>query len=335
MATLVLIGSLVLLTLGAEALVRGASALALRMGVSPLFVGLTIVGFGTSSPELAASVTATSQGQLGISVGNVIGSNIFNVGVILGITALVSPIVLGVAAIRRDLAIMLAASVLPFAAAALGYEIPRWLGGVMVLGLVAFLWSAYVAARKAGRADRAAIEAELRVSLDIPTEAATPRLIDRTWFCVLLIAAGLAALIFGSSLFVSAAVDIARSLGLSELVIGLTIVAAGTSMPELVTSVVAAVRKSPDIAVGNIVGSNIFNLLGILGISSIIHPQRVAPQALAIDLPVMLLFALALGPLLKSGGRISRTEGGALFAAYVAYVIVLLSLVPGWFAPVS
>lgn len=335
---LILIGALVVLTAGAEALVRGASAAALRLGVSPLFVGLTVVGFGTSSPELAASVAATLRGQLGISVGNVVGSNIFNIAVILGVTALVSPIVIGIDAVRRDLRIMIAAVVVPFAAAFLGHEVPQWLGGLMVLGLVAFLWSAYAAGRRAGAEEKARAAAELEASLGVhaPGEggaapAAKPPLGERWWFCAVLVLGGLGALIGGAHYFVLSAVEIARGFGISELVIGLTIVAAGTSMPELVTSIVAAIRRSPDIAVGNIIGSNIFNILGILGVAAVIRPQTVSSQVLVLDLPVMLAACLALGPLLKSGGRISRIEGACLLAAYGVYLGVLLVFVPRWF----
>lgn len=313
-SSLILLGSLVLLVAGAELLVRGATGLALRLGISPLFVGLTIVGFGTSTPELAASLTATLRGSTGLSVGNVIGSNLFNIGVILGIAALIRPIAVEIAAVRRDLAFMVAAGAAPLALALAFDTLPRWTGVALLAMLaVSIAWAA-AASRRAGEADTNRMQAELA---DAPAAAAKPA---RVWPGLLFVAAGLAMLAFGSSAFVSAAVQIARTLGMSELIIGLTIVAAGTSMPELLTSAVAAIRRSSDIAVGNIVGSNIFNVFGILGVCAIAGQQDVARQTVLLDAPAMLLLSVLIVPLLRSGARLSRAEGVLLLAVYAVYL---------------
>ncbi len=314
-----LVISLVVVTLGAEALVRGASLLALRGGISPLFVGLTIVGFGTSSPELAASITATLKGSSDVSVGNVVGSNIFNVGVIVGITAIIHPIRAQLSAIRRDLAVAILASVAPLLSLAFGMSLPR-AAGVLLLGvLFAYLVFAY-------RSDRRASAREERLAKDELIDTVAPpkwHALDQTWFNVVLVVAGLALLILGSRVFVGSALAMARAAGLSELLIGLTIVSAGTSMPELVTSIVAGARRNPDIAVGNIIGSNIFNVFGILGASAVIRPQEISHQTLTLDIPVMLVATLALVPAIRTGGAISRVEGSLLLVGYGVYLSAL------------
>jgi cation:H+ antiporter len=318
MTVVTLVLSLAVVTFSAEILVRGASVLALRAGVTPLFVGLTVVGFGTSMPELGASLAATARGATDVSVGNVVGSNIFNICVVLGVSALFRPIRVRLAAIRRDLAVALAAATVPWLSVLSGATLPRWFGLLMLGALLGYVGFAYRAGRRAASEERQIAAAGLQSTLDVPQ--GERRLRDRVATNVLLVIAGLGLLVVGSRVFVDAALDIARSFGVSELAIGLTIVAVGTSLPELVTSLVAAARGNPDIAVGNIVGSNIFNVLGILGVSAVVLPQTMSPWILSIDTPVMLTATAALLPIVRSGGRISRAEGAALVVGYVAYV---------------
>ena len=326
MQVLVLLVSLVVITVGAEVLVRSASIVALRAGVSALFVGLTIVGFGTSSPELSASMYATLEGSMGVSVGNVVGSNMFNVAVILALTALIKPIRVGLAAVKRDLAVAIFGSLLLLVPFATGGMIPRWLGAVMFGGLIVYLVTAYRKDRQAQPSEEALAEREVRSSLSLAEPpSATHEWYHSTPAHVGFIGAGLALLVFGAKWFVGSAIAIAQGYGVPEDVIGLTIVSAGTSLPELVTSVVAARRGNPDIAVGNVIGSNIFNVLGIAGLCACVAPQAVSPEMLRIDIPLMLLATIALIPIMRSGGRISRAEGGVLLLGYLAYLTYLLS----------
>lgn len=319
---LIILVSLGLVTAGAEALVRGASWLALRAGVSALFVGLTIVGFGTSSPELGASLTASLKGSSGVSVGNVIGSNLFNIGVILACTALIQPVRVAFAAVRRDLLVAIGAAFVPWLSLGFAGMLPRWSGALMVGSLVAYLVVAYRSARGAQPAQAALAVTEVESSLSLASDKGG--LTDSVAFNGTLVVAGLGLLVLGSQWFVGAAIDLAQTLGVSDLLIGLTVVAVGTSLPELVTSIVAARRGNPDIAVGNIIGSNIFNLLGILGVCTLVTPQRIEAQVLWLDAPVMVLLTLALLPLLRSGGVITRREGMAILILYVTYVAVLV-----------
>lgn len=322
---LILLASLGVVTVGAEVLVRSSSILALRAGVSALFVGLTIVGFGTSSPELSASLVATFQGNMGVSVGNVVGSNIFNVAFILALTAIVKPIRVGLSAVSRDLAVAIGASFLLLLPAVLGGVIPRWLGVLMFTGLVAYLRAAYVRDKLAQPSDQALAEHEVRSSLSLEDPARkTHAWHDSTAAHCCIVVGGLAFLVLGAKWFVGSAIAIARSYGMPEDVIGLTIVSVGTSLPELVTSVVAARRGNPDIAVGNVIGSSIFNLLGIAGISAMVAPQVVSPEMLRIDIPLMILAMLALVPIMRTGQSISRGEGVGLFLGYCAYLTYLL-----------
>jgi cation:H+ antiporter len=284
--------------------------------VSPLFVGLTIVGFGTSTPELGASVSATLDGASAVSVGNVVGSNLFNVGAILGLTALVRPIHVHFHAVRRDLLVALGAALALFASGPLG-GVPPWFGAVLLGALGVYLVTSYRAARAASAADETLAAQEVTSTLALPHETAPQR--APLWTNVALVLAGLALLLGGAHLFVGASLEIARGLGVPELVIGLTLVSVGTSLPELVTSVVAARRGNADIAVGNVIGSNIFNLLGILGVAALVGRQDVPRAVLLIDAPLMVLSMLALLPILRNDGRISRTEGGLLLGGYLAY----------------
>jgi cation:H+ antiporter len=320
--------ALLVLTGGAELLVRGAVAVAKRLGVSSFFIGLTIVGFGTSTPELCTSLVAAWRGTGDIAVGNVVGSNIFNIALILGVTALISPIALRLELVRKEVAIVIGVALVPLAALATGGELGRVAGCAMVLALVVYLWRGYVSGRR--EVQRELSEATVH---EIEEELLVP---ERGWLAHPLtslasIGAGLALLVGGSTLLVGAATGIARGLGVSDLVIGLTVVAAGTSAPELVTSLVAALRKHSDISVGNILGSNIFNILGILGITCVVMPQEVSRQVLVLDVPVMIAVSLACIPIMRSGARISRGEGLLMLAGYAVYVYVLFAWAPGWF----
>jgi len=302
--------ALVLLFVGAEGLVRGSSSLALRAGLNRLMVGLTIVAFGTSSPELVVSVEAALSNQGDISVGNVVGSNIFNIAVILGITALVCPIPVHRQVIKIDAPVALGVALL-LVLLLLNQTLSRLEGVLLFSGIVAYTWMSVILARREPPPASADEENILAVNT------------SRHW-CVdiALILVGLAILVAGSRLLVENSVALAVSFGISEAVIGLTIVAAGTSMPELATSLVAAFRKQPDIAIGNIVGSNIFNVLGILGVASIVSPIE-APGISTLDYGVMILFTVLLIPLLYTGRILHRVEGAVLLALYFGYLFLL------------
>jgi len=304
---------LALLSLGAEALVRGASRFAATLGVSSLIVGLTVVAFGTSAPEFVVSMQAAVAGRPDISLGNVIGSNIFNVLLILGMSAIVSPLVVSERIVRHDVPIVIGLSSLVMLLAADGS-----IGSIEGAGLVALL-GVYILFL---------IWIERRVPRRVDLPGAPPRRRGGRAAAInlLLVFLGLALLVYGSRMLVEGAVEVARLLGLSELVIGLTIVAAGTSMPELATSVVASARKEQDIAVGNIVGSNIFNLLMVLGGSAAIVDGGipVPPAAYTFDMPVMIAVAIACLPVFFAGLKISRWEGAVFVLYYVAYVVFLM-----------
>ena len=312
--TLLFCLGLVLLIVGAEALVRGASSLALSFGISPLAVGLTVVAFGTSSPELAVSVQSTLAGRVDLALGNVVGSNIFNVLFILGVSAVIVPLLVARQLVRQEVPVMVGVSLLLLVLAADGR-----LGrpdGLLLLGL---LLAYTVFLIRQSRREVAAAGQQQRAGPQHRARALAGQL--------LLIAAGLGLLVLGATWLVDAAVAFAQRLGVSELVIGLTIVAAGTSLPEVATSIVAAVRGQRDIAVGNVVGSNIFNILGVLGVSAMAAPAglAVAPSMLAFDLPVVIAVALACLPIFFTGYTIARWEGIlflGLYAAYTAYVLL-------------
>ncbi|WP_299823026.1 calcium/sodium antiporter [uncultured Jannaschia sp.] len=288
------------LFLGGEALVRGAIGAAQRLAISPLLIGLTVVGFGTSTPELLVSVDAALRGVPDISIGNIVGSNIGNILLIVGVAALIWPIRVSGGTLRRDTAVMMAAALALVPLFWLG-EMGRSSGALLVLGLTGYLVWAY---RQPGEGATGDDTAE-----GMPAGRA-----------LLWIIGGLLALIVGARLLVDGAVTIARDFGISEAFIGLTVVAIGTSLPELATSLVAALRRQSEIAIGNIVGSNIFNVLGILGLTAIIAPIPVAPRFLAFDLPVMLTASAGLTALLLLRPRIGRPVGAALLVAYAAYV---------------
>jgi cation:H+ antiporter len=299
--------SLLVLTGGADLLVRGASSLALRFGVSALVVGLTVVAFGTSAPELVVSMKAAYQGQGDIAAGNVIGSNIFNVAAILGLSALISPMRVQLQLLRLDAPIMVGVSLLMFVILR-DAKVDRLEGIVLFIGLLAYTIFNIVASR---RQHAAAIDKEF--------EEGVPHRTKSPWIDFSLVAGGLVLLVLGSRLLVDNSVKLAQAMGISEAVIGLTIVAAGTSMPELATSMVAAFKKEADIAIGNVIGSNIFNILGILGLSAAVFPFS-APGIRMFDLNSMVFLAVLLVPMLYSGKLLSRWEGVVLLACYVGYV---------------
>lgn len=309
---------LAMLVAGAQLLVRGASKLALSFGISPLVVGLTVVAFGTSAPEMAVSVRSSWGGQVDIALGNVVGSNIFNVLFILGLSALVAPLLVAPQLIRQEVPLMIGASLLVFGVALDG-GIGRADGALLFGLLVAYM----VFLIRQSRRESRATQDEYAQEFAAPSAGAW----DSHWGAQLaLIVGGLALLVLGANWLVDAAVSFARALGLSEMVIGLTIVAAGTSLPEVATSVVATLRGERDIAVGNVIGSNTFNLLGVLGLSSLVAPQAlpVAPAMLSFDLPVMIGVALACLPIFFTGHLIARWEGALFLAYYAAYMAYLL-----------
>jgi cation:H+ antiporter len=311
LAIIYLLAGLVLLYFGAEGLVRGSSSLALRLGLSPLVVGLTVVAFGTSSPELMVSLKAALAGQPDISVGNVVGSNICNIGLILGLCALITPIATSSQIVRIDIPIMIGITVLSMALMADG-NLGATEGIIFCAILVAYvIFSIYLARRQPADALGAEFGEEVKISK-------RGLAID-----IAMVVGGLALLVFGARFLVDGAIIIARTYGWSEALIGLTIVAIGTSLPELATSLLAAIKKESDIAVGNIVGSNIFNLVGILGITAIVHPLQAAGIS-GVDLAVMAGFALLLWPMAYYHQRITRLEGAMLLLGYAAYVFWLV-----------
>ena len=303
-------GGLVILVVAAELLVRGASRLATSFGISPLVVGLTVVAFGTSAPELAVSTQAAFAGTADLAVGNIVGSNIFNVLVILGLSAAITPLIVDRQVVRREVPIVVGASLLVWGMAALGSHIGRLEGALLFTGIIGYtVWTI----RRSRREVR-----ESMVGLEQPPKPPGKQIVVD----LALVAVGLGGLMFGSRWLVEGAVAIATAFGVSELVIGLTIVAAGTSLPEVAASVVAAVRGQRDIAVGNVVGSNIFNLLSVLGGAALLAPDGVAVSlgALTFDLPIMVAVAIACLPLFLATYRLERWQGVVLLAWYAAYL---------------
>jgi cation:H+ antiporter len=314
--TLLLISGLALLYFGAEFLVKGAVAIAQRLGIGPLVIGLTIVAFGTSLPELTVSIQAALAGSGDIAAANVVGSNIFNIALILGLAAVVCPIRITANLIRVDIPIMIAVSLLGIGMLH-DRHLSRSEGMVLSAGIVGYLLLSYYLAYK-NTNQRLVIEAQ-----EMLDGQKTGRIRTNLWLNIGLIAFGMVLLVGGSKALVSGAVRLAQVFGLSEAIIGLTIVSAGTSLPELATSVVAAFRKQPDIAVGNVIGSNIFNLLAILGISSVLVPYA-APGIGSVDLAVMLAVAVISLPMMWSRFTLSRLEGAILLGCYGAYMGYLL-----------
>ncbi len=303
---------LIVLLVGGELLVRGAAALAMRLGLTPLFVGLTVVAFGTSSPELAVSLKAALDGIGGLALGNVVGSNIANIALILGVAALIRPLSVEAKLVRIDMPIMLGCSLLITLLVMMNAGIGRFAGGLLVLLLLGYLGFSIWEVRR----ERPEIQEEFASA----APAADPRVAVQLLFIVV----GLAGLAFGANLFVRGAVDIAVSLGITAEVIGLTVVALGTSLPELATSAVASWRRQGDIAAGNVVGSNIFNLLCVLGITALVVPVA-AGEVGIIDMGVMVLLAALLWLMTVRGVRVDRREGGLLLAIYISYIAWLVA----------
>ncbi|MCL9983088.1 MAG: calcium/sodium antiporter [Erythrobacter sp.] len=311
---LLVAGGLVLLAIGGELLVRGAVGMAARLGISPLLAGLTIVGFGTSTPELATSVQAALGGSPGIAIGNVVGSNIANILFILGLSAVILPLSVNPASFARD-SIALGGSALLATGAVLLGVIGPLVGVVLFAALVGYVWWAYKSESASHDAEAVRHEHE---AADRPVPPDTsPAILGG------MIVAGLAAAIFGAGWLVDGAVELASAAGVSESVIGLTVIAVGTSLPELIACIIAVLRKHEDVALGNIVGSNIYNLCGILGLTAIIHPIEVPAEIATFDIWVMLGITMLLIVQLRSGWRLSRIEGALLVVLYAGYTAFL------------
>jgi cation:H+ antiporter len=311
-----LVGGSALLILGAEGLVRGGSRLALAFGISPLVIGLTVVAFGTSAPEFAVTAGAAYARQADVALGNVVGSNIFNILFILGVSAAVAPLVVSVQLVRIDVPIMIGASLLVAGLGADG-SIGRLDGLLLFSGILGYTFFLIRQSRRETLAAQAEYEGAYGSD-----EARKSRIVVN----LLLVAAGIGMLALGARWLVIGAVDTARALGVSELVIGLTIVAVGTSLPEVATSVLASIRGERDIAVGNLVGSNLFNLLAVLGLGGLVAPEGipVPSGALYFDIPVMIGAAIAALPIFFTGYTIARWEGALLTGFYLAYAAVIL-----------
>lgn len=306
-ATLLLAG-FVALYFGAEWLVRGGASLAVRLGVTPLLVGLTVVAYGTSTPELIVSTMAAAKGQGGIAIGNAVGSNVFNIGVILGLTALVCPMRVQLQLLKLDTPVMLGVALL-FLLFFLDARIELW-EALVFLGLIMVYTVANI------RIARREASTEVQQEFD----RGLPKPMGSAWRDLIFIVAGLAVLGLGSRLFVTGAVELARTLKVSDAVIGLTVVAAGTSLPELASSLMAAWRKQPDIALGNVVGSNIYNILAILGVSGVVAPPIVGHGVSLTDALVMVGVSAILLAIGWTGFQLKRWEGALLLALYGGYL---------------
>ncbi len=308
---------LILLVAGAELLVRGASRLAVAAGISPLVVGLTVVAFGTSSPELAVSVQSSLAGNADIAIGNVVGSNIFNVLLILGLSAAVAPLVVAQQLVRLDVPLMIGVSLLLWLFCADG-SLARWEAAILATGVVVYT----VFLIRQSRREQRAVEEEYEQEFSqAPIRSPWQWLLN-----IGLVAVGLVLLVLGSRWLVNGATVFAEALGVSQLVIGLTVVAAGTSLPELATSVVASLRGQRDIAVGNIVGSNLFNILAVLGVAGSVSPNPipVSQHAINFDIPIATAVAVACLPIFFAGYRITRWNGWLFLFYYIVYTVYLI-----------
>jgi cation:H+ antiporter len=316
-----LILGLVILYFGAEAMVKGASQLAMMLGISPLVVGLTVVAFGTSAPEFLVSLLATLDDSEGISVGNIIGSNICNLALILGTASIISPLAISASALKREYPIMLLSSLLFFGFAYTGSYLEQWEGLILFLGIILFVgYNLGETFRSRRKSAKAPVEPSAD---DVPEldEGANSK--TATIRNVALVIFGLVGLAGGAHLMVVSASTIARHFEISDFIIGTTIVAFGTSLPELATSVVAALRKESDISVGNIFGSNIFNVMFIMGSVPMVFGMEVEARALVVDFPLMIGMTLLTFPMMRAGYRISRAEGAFLVMVYLGYVLSL------------
>ncbi len=313
MTYLMVAGGLVLLLIGGDVLVRGAVTLAQRLTVPPLVIGLTVVAFGTSSPELVVSLDAVLSGVPEIAIGNVVGSNIANILLVLGVPAIIFPIACDVEAIRRDGAIMFAVTV-GFIVLCWTGQLLNWQGAIMTSLLCGYLTWSYFSSRENNEATAEAIVDE------IEGIAARPHSI---WLSLTFIVAGIASLIYGSDLLIRGATALAVAAGVSETTIALSLIALGTSLPELATSLVAAIRRHGDVAIGNVIGSNLFNILGIMGITSMVSEIPIPDQIISYDLWIMLSAAILVTPFVLRGRPISRRYGAFLTLVYVVYVLSL------------
>lgn len=309
---LTILAGLTLLAFGAEGLVRGSSSVALRLGVTPLVIGLTIVAFGTGTPELLVSVEAATTGNSGLALGNIVGSNISNIALILGCAALARPMRVRSVLLRREVPLMIAVTLLLCGMLSDG-GLSRVDGAILLVGSIVYTVGAYVLAKRDRSREVAAEFAD-----------AMPPVTGAPWIDALYIAGGLIALMLGAKLLVSGATVVAVAFGMSQVVIGLTVVAIGTSMPELATSVVAAMKDEADVAFGNVLGSNILNILCILGLVALIRPFGVEGLA-TLDLVVLAGSAILLLPLMWRGSILNRWEGAGLLVGYAVYVGILVS----------
>ncbi len=314
-ATLLVFVGLAGLVVGGALLVRGAVSAAKSFGISPMVIGLTLVGFGTSTPELVTSLQAAISGSSGIAIGNVVGSNIGNILLILGIAALIAPIAVDPKAFRRDGAVMVFATLLCLGVVLWG-DINRGVGLLFVISLTIYLTFTLWSEKRTGGTPAAAVYEGEAEAVPGPDYA--------LGISIIIAIAGLVITIFGARFLVSGAVTIAQAAGLSETVIGLTIVAIGTSMPELVTSIIAVRKGQGDVALGNVLGSNIFNILFILGITSIVQPMAIPAEIIRLDIWVMCAATAVLLLFARTGWTTSRREGGLFVAAYTVYMGVLL-----------
>jgi cation:H+ antiporter len=311
-----LLAGFVLLVLGGEALVRGAVATATQLGLSPLFIGIVLVGFGTSTPELVTSLQAAFAGSPGIAVGNVVGSNIANILLILGIGALLLPVACDPKAFYRD-GMVLSFSALALTVVVLFGYLDRWSGLALIAAMLAYVLFTYL--KETRSPDEAAAVYEAEATLQMGSRKLTLAV------ALALAFGGIAMTVVGARFLVGGAIELAASAGISEAVIGLTVVAVGTSLPELVTAIIAAIKKQGDVAFGNIIGSNIYNTFGILGITAAVHPLEVPVEIIEFDIWVMLAATVMLLFFAVSGWIVSRREGAILLGLYVVYVGVL-----GW-----
>jgi cation:H+ antiporter len=306
-----IIGGLILLAFGAEGLVRGSSAIALRLGTAPLVVGLTIVAFGTGTPELVVSISAALNGSSSIALGNVVGSNISNIALILGVAALVKPMTVRAEVIKREVPIMIAVTAFLWLLLYDG-ELGRFDGAILTIGSIAYTFFTY---KLSQQKEKRFVEEEFEEALPIPKKS--------VWLDAVFIISGLALLVIGANVLLGGAVTIAKEFGISEVVIGLTIIAIGTSLPELATSVLAAYKNEPDIAFGNAIGSNILNILAVLGLTALIQPVSAA-EIRPLDLGVMFGSTILLFVLLGRNYLLARLEGVLLLIGFVIYIYTLL-----------
>ena len=301
----------VMLYYGAEFLVKGGVSIALKFKISPLVIGLTLVAFATSAPELAVSVGATFNGHGDVAMGNVVGSNICNIALILGLSALIAPLPVNRKLLKLDMPLMMGASLLLALFYLLNNGVNRWQGAIFFAGIIAYtVWSIYASRKEGVSEDDGGDEVEIKEV--------------KTWLSILLVAGGLLILVYGAKFFVGCATFVAAKLGVPEAVIALTVVAFGTSLPELATSIVAALKKEQDIAIGNVVGSNIFNILCIMGVTPVLKPVTAAGISL-LDMGVMLGISLLLWGMMIFGKKITRAEGALLLLVnfvYVGYLVM-------------